>query len=355
MDRIKEFFQDLLDRIRDIDLDFFKDFNIRELNFTKILKKINFHVVFVALLLIILLIIGVRLYNWNNSSKQLDNTEDTSGKFDRETLDNLVPYTYDAEPKAPEDMVIACFGNAPFADNIGQEDNLANIIAEKTGATVYNFAFPDSYLSSTSYFVEGASNDLFSLYWLTTVFAVDNDVIVKNYLESAPDTPIQTKATLSLLQNLDFNTVDVIAIMYDGSDYLAGRGMYNSDDSTNIAHFGGALEASIQLIKEEFPHIHIIVMSPPYAYALNEDGSYADSTITTFGEEGPLASYVQYESNVCYKMFASFVDTFYGSLSELDTDITLKDHIHLTSEGRQRAADEFMEAYDHYLKFRNAE
>ena len=331
-----------MDRIKN----FFKDLDLKDL-----LSRINFHIVFLCMVLVIMATIFLRLYNWNSNSKVLDTTEDTSGAFDRETLDSLVPYTYDAEPKDPEDLVIACFGNAPFADNRGQEDNLANIIAERTNATVYNFGFPDSYLSSETVSILGKNNDLFSLYWLTTIFAVDNDVIVDYYLNDAPDTPIEIRATLSLLQNLDFNTVDVIAIMYDGSDYLDGRGMYNSHDSTNIHHFGGALEASIELIHEKFPHIHVIVMSPPYAYALNEDGSYADSTITTFGE-GPLASYVQYESNVCYKMFSSFVDTFYGSLSELDSDVVLRDHIHLSSEGRQRAADEFMEAYEYYLKFR---
>lgn len=353
MDRIKDFFLDLSDRIRDLDLDAVKNF-FNNLNLGKLLRKINLHVIVLGLILIIAVTIGVRLHSWNTNTKELDDIEDT-GKFDRETLDNLVPYTYDAEAKDPEDMVIACFGNAPFADNMGKEDNLANIIAEKTNATVYNFGFPNSYLScKTNSSITTANDDLFSLYWLTTVFALDNDIIVDNYLNDAPDTPLQTKATLSLLQNLDFNTVDVIAIMYDGSDYLDGRGMYNSGDSTNIQHFGGALEASIDLIHQTFPHIQVIVMSPPYAYALNADGTYADSTITTFGE-GPLASYVQYESNVCYKMFASFVDTFYGSLSELDSDQVLVDNIHLSSEGRQRAAEEFMEAYNYYLKFRNAE
>lgn len=334
-----------MDRIKD----FFKDLDLKD-----ILAKINFHVVFLGLVVVIMAAIFLRLHSWDSNSKVLGNTEDTSGAFDRETLDYLVPYTYDAEPKDPEDMVIACFGNAPFADNRGQSDNLANIIAEKTNATVYNFAFPNSYLSSETVSITDKNNDLFSLYWLTTIFALDNDIIVSNYLNDAPNTPVETKATLSLLQNLDFNTVDVIAIMYDGNDYLDGRGMYDSNDSTNIHHFGGALEASIALIQEKFPHIHVIVMSPPYAYALNADGTYADSTITTFGE-GPLASYVQYQSNVCYKMFASFVDTFYGSLSEMDSDVVLKDNIHLSSEGRQRAAEEFMEAYNYYLKFRNKE
>lgn len=326
---------------------------MKNINFKKILRSLNPHIIFLGLILVVGITIGFRLYLWNANPNVLDHIEDVDGKFDRETLDNLVPYTYDADKKEPEDMIIACFGNAPFADDRNTENNLANLIADRTGATVYNFAFENSYLSSETVSITGKNNDLFSLYWLTTIFAVDNDVIVDYYLDDAPDTSVETKATLSLLQNLDFNTVDVIAIMYDASDYLDGRKMYSAEDSTNISRFAGALKASIELIQEKFPHIQIIVMSPAYAYALNADGTYADSTVTTFNNEGPLASYIQYESMACYDSLVSFVDNFYGSLSELDADVVLKDHLHLSVEGRNRAADAFTDAFNYYLKYRN--
>lgn len=317
------------------------------------LRKINFHYVFLGLVVLIILFVALRLFIWNNRAHTIEPNTGNSSDFDTETLDNLVPYMFETEPKEPEDMVIACFGNAPFADDRNEDYNLANIIARKTGATVYNFSFEDSYLSCKNYALEAGSNDLFSLYWLTTIFAVDNDMIVEQYLEATPDADPERVATLSLLQNLDFNTVDVITIMYDGSDYLDCRGMYNRDDSENIRHFGGALEASIKLIKEQFPHIQIIVMAPPYAYGLEEDGTYVDSTLKTYGEEGPLASYVTYQSEVCYKTFTTFIDVFYDSLSYFVADEILEDHIHLTKEARELAAEEFMEGWEYYLKFRN--
>ncbi len=320
----------------------------------EIVSKLNFHYVFFGLIALIALVAVLRLVAWDNRAHVLDNTENpNSTEFDTETLDNLVPYTYEIEPKDPKDMTIACFGNAPFSDDFGQENNLASIIADKTGATVYNFAFEDSYLSCEKPTLKKGHNDLFSLYWLTTIFTLDNDIIVDQYLATKPDISLERKATLSLLQNLDFNTVDVIAIMYDGSDYLAERGMYNYDDSTNIRHFGGALEASIELIQKTFPHIQIIVLSAPYAYGLEEDGTLVDSTLKTYGDEGPLASYVQYESDVCYKMFTTFIDTFYGSVSYFSAADLLKDHIHLTPEARELVADEFMEGFNYYVKYRN--
>ena len=318
-------------------------------------SRINFHYVFLGLIALIFVVIAVRLYVWDNSAELIDPGTEDSTEFDTEPLDNLVPYTYEAAPKDPEDMVIACFGNAPFADDMGKESNLANMIADKTGATVYNFSFADSYLSCKEPELETGHNDLFSLYWLTTVFTIENDVIVNDYLAAKPNTPVEVKATLSLLQNLDFNMVDVIAIMYDGSDYLDCRGMYNRDDSTNIRHFGGALEASINLIQDTFPHIQIIVMSPPYAYGLEEDGTLVDSTLKTYGEEGPLASYVQYQSDVCYKTFTTFIDTFYGSVNYYKADQLLKDHLHLTEEARELVAEEFMEGFEYYVKHRNKE
>lgn len=318
------------------------------------LSKINFHMVFAAAMLIIIALVYFRLHAWNNRSLVIDDDDGTSTEFDTERLDNFVPYTYEnASPKAAEDMVIACFGNAPFTDHKDTSFGLANLIEAKTGATVYNFGFEDSYLSCKNAVLQPGSNDFFSLYWLTTIFAVDNDIIVDEYLAARPDISLERKATLSLLQNLDFNTVDVVAIMYDGSDYLDERGMYNRDDSQNICHFAGALEASIQLMKEYYPHLEIIVLSAPYAYGLEDDGSYIDSTLKTYGQEGPLASYVQYESEACYNTYTTFIDTFYGSVSYYTADALLEDHIHLTDEARELIAKDFMRGFDYYLKYRN--
>ncbi len=347
MDKLKDILAAFMDKLRRT----FSDFDMDKLK--SILSRINIHYVFLGLVICIIAFIGIRLYNWNQGTQFEEPSSEDAAKFDTETLDNLVPYTYETEPKDPEDMIIACFGNAPFADDENSEDNLANIIADKTGATVYNFSFADSYLSTTQHILEAGSNDLFSLYWLTTIWAVDNDIIVEQYLNAVPDAPMEIKATLSLLQNLDFNTVDVITIMYDGSDYLDCRGMYNRGDSKNITHFGGALEASLELIKEYYPHIQIIVMSPTYAYGLEEDGTLVDSTIKTYGDEGPLASYVQYQHEVCYKSLVTFIDTFYGSVSYFTAEDLLEDHIHLTPEARELVAEQFMEGFDYYMKYRN--
>ncbi len=320
-----------------------------------VLKRNLVHIVFFLLLILIIGIIAVRLHAWDNSASTVDLSDVDSSAFDREVLDYFTPYTYDGDPvNDQEETVIAFFGNSPFADDYGTEDCLAEMIGELADATVYNFAVADSTLACENTEIEYVSGDrdLFGLYWLTTIFTVDNDHLVTT-AEDIGYYSVEDLAKLSLLQNLDFTNVDIIAIMYDLSDYLEVREMYDYEETTNITHFAGALEASIELIQTYYPHIQIIVMSPTYGYVVAEDGSYQDSSQVTFDGEGTLGSYVQYEADVCYKMFVSFVDNYYGTISIEEADEYLLDNKHISVEGRELLTERFMEAYEYYLKYQS--
>ena len=63
------------------------------------------------------------------------------------------------------------------------------------------------------------------------------------------------------LFDLDLNTVDSIVLMYDASDYLAGRIKETSENVSNPHTFCGNMYAGIDLLQKTYPHIQIIVMS----------------------------------------------------------------------------------------------
>ncbi|MCD7805918.1 MAG: hypothetical protein LUH19_01090 [Lachnospiraceae bacterium] len=320
-----------------------------------VMKKMNIHVVFFVLIFLILGIIVLRLYLWNNNGQTVDLSNVNSSDFDREVLDYFTPYTYTGDPvNDQEQTVIAFFGNSPLADDAGTKDCLAEMIGEETGAAVYNFAVADSLLSCEDTDIDYANGDrdLFSLYWLTTIYTNDNDTLLSN-ARSSGAYRLEEIAILSMLVNLDFNEVDVIVIMYDLSDYLAGRRMYDYENTRDITKWGCALEECLDLIQTSYPHIQIIVMSPTYGYALDEDGNYVDSSIMTYNDEGTLGSYIQYEADVCYSMFCSFVDNYYGTISVEEADEYLLDYKHISVEGRQLLAGRFMEAYEYYLKYQS--
>lgn len=312
---------------------------------------INMHVIFAVTALLIIIGIVVSINNWGIRINLDEIFKDGQGEYS-DTFDSILPLMTDAE--LPEDdgvTTIVCFGNAPFADDRESKDNLANIIAKKADATVYNCSISGSYLGALheTYLPEEEPMDAYNFYWLTHL-AVGSPVH-ENFANSAAvlgkDTPPEADEVYNILTTLDFNTVDVIAIMYDASDYLIGNPMYDDANNTNITCFTGNLEAGIELLKSVYPHIRIIVMSPTYAYALDTNGEYLSSDQITYGWD-VLSTYVIKQADSSSYQGVSFIDHLYGTITEDNASKYLTDHIHLNVKGREKVADRFIDALTRY-------
>jgi len=310
----------------------------------------NPHIIFLAVFLILLVCVIMKFVNWGEriDISQIESSND--GKY-YDVLDQFLPLM-DANGKVVETGevdTIVCFGNAPFADNRDSEDNLANMIAKETGATVYNCSVGSSYLASEwpHFDAAQAPMDAYCFYWLVTYATTDG--LITDYFKNAnialgDAAPEEAQEVLDMLLTIDFNEVDVITIMYDASDYLMGHGMYDDLKDTNIQTFTGNLEAGIELIQANYPHIRIIVMSPTYAYALDENGDYVSSDMYVYGDMDVLSTYVikEYASSAARNV--SFVDHLYGTITEANCDEYLTDHLHLNTEGRKLVLQRFMDA-----------
>jgi lysophospholipase L1-like esterase len=319
----------------------------------QIKRFINIHTI--LLLVFILLIAGVvyRFFNWGQRidpndffSENHENTPDTFDLF----LPNM-----DAEGNIISDRdtvsTIVCFGNAPFADDRDSEDNLANIIAAKTGATVYNCSIGGSYLAAENDTINTSHHplDAYNFYWLVHV-AVKSPIYDRCERAAqtlGEDAAPEAAEVYETLWNLDFNDVDVVVIMYDASDYLAGHEMYNDSNATDIQQFTGNLEAGIELLQTTYPWVRIIVMSPTYAFAVNEEGEYVSSDMYTYGWD-VLSTYAIKEHDSCLDRNVSFVDHLYGTINEDNAQDYLTDNLHLNTAGRELVADRFLEALYYY-------
>lgn len=314
-------------------------------------KKFSIHYIFFIILAIIAVYAIVRLVIWNIGTK--DTTEITQDDtYDIESMDYILPLNPKFLEGREDDGIttVVCLGNAPFADAWGEESNLASLIEKEMGedAVVYNCSVADSYMTAFNpTFTTEYAYDAFSFYWLTTVLAVDNDVIIDSALGALEEVPAELQESMDTLRSIDFEQVDVIAVMYDASDYLDGRKTINSDNPTDIQHFTGSLAAGIQLIQQVYPHIRIMVMSPTYAYAVDENGEYQSSDIVDYGM-GSLATYAILESNVCYENSVSYIDNIYASVNADNADDYLVDHIRLNEEGRELLAKRFVECLNMY-------
>ena len=323
----------------------------------KLPKFINIHVIFVLVVIAIVVFILFRLSNWGVHVDLDEIFKDGPGTYE-DTLDTMLPLMDENYSiiTFEEPATIVAFGNAPFADDRDSEDNLANIIADETGATVYNCSIEGSYLAAQNgYFDEDiAPMDIFGFYWLASLAV---DAPIDPYFEAAKKElmlensyPEEADEVIETIKTLDFNTVDVVVIMYDATDYLQGHGMYNDLDSTDIQQFTGNLEAGIMLMQDIYPHIRFIVMSPTYAYAVDEDGNYVSSDQYTYGEQDVLSTYVIKQCGSCNSLGVSFVDHLYGTITEDNAKEYLVDNLHLNVKGRELVAERFAYFLNYYNK-----
>ena len=313
----------------------------------------KWHILFAAAVIAIICLVGYRILNYG----VLKNLDDYDGSTGDEVFD--APFSLEAaggsRTEDPDGVTtIVAFGNAPFADDRDSADSLANLIGASTKATIYNVSVSGSYLAADGATLSSsiAPLDAFNFYWLTTAFCLrNNDYIYQDIFQTLGDSlPPDGLEAYNTLLSIDFSTVDVIAIMYDGADYLAGHNMYSDDNDTDIQQFTGNLEAGIELIKQTYPDIRISVMSPTYAYAVDEDGNYVSSDQYRYGNQDVLSTYVIKEYESCYRQYVTFIDNLYGTVTEDNASDYLTDNIHLNLEGRKKVAERFIYYLNYYNK-----
>ncbi len=318
-----------------------------------------FRVLHIALLTVFLLFICGLVYKIANFGVHVDLSEifkDGPGTYE-DNFDTILPL-FDAEGNPVykhygEGTTIVAFGNAPFADDRSSEDNLATLIAQMTGATVYNCSVSGSYLAADGDSLDAAAHpmDIFNFYWLcslATGYHEDTDAEFHKGMDLLGDSaPAEAWDVYNTLTSVDLATVDVVVVMYDGSDYLAGHPMYNDAKDTDVTQFTGNTEAGIELLHYFYPNLRIIVMSPTYAYGLDENGDYISSDIQRYGWD-VLSTYVIKQYASCNSRGVTFVDNLYGTINEDQAPEYLTDHLHLNLAGRKKVAERFVYALNYF-------
>lgn len=320
---------------------------------------INIHVV---LLVVVVVTISFILYKYLSWGQIVDPEENAAGADDyvAQSYDNILPLT-DSEgnmmaPNLDDGFSIAIFGNGPFAEDRDSADGLANMLAEASGATVYNCSVSGSYLASTQPAPDMAVNpwDAFTFYWMS-LFSTDlevNDYFAEAVTALGADAPPEASQVHDILSTLDFDTVDVIVVMYDAADYFAGRPAYSTETIPDIQSFAGNLKVGLEILKQQHPNTRIIVMSPTYAFSdqQDENGDYVSSDIMRYGED-VLSTYVIKASESASALQVSFVDNFYVTFNEDNATDYLSDHTHLNSAGRKKVIDRLLYALNYYNLF----
>ena len=307
-------------------------------------RKIGLGVILGAVIALVLVITGVSLLLWNRGTLTTWDREEENTKFDVEVQDVI----FAQDPKTLEGHVddgvttILCLGNDPFSDDL-TETGLADQIGSLGDAVVINASFPGSKVACENPIyntdTQEGIDDAFNLYYVCSSIARDDYTAMANIVPFKNDEALT--AGLEALQNTDFDTVDIIAIMYDASDYVEASPVDNPNNDVDIQTYTGSIRASIELLQETYPYIRIVFMSPTFGYYVDEDGQWYNGNETDLGN-GTIPTYWQRAIDTVSSLGVSFLDNYYGSINENNYSKFMISSLHLNNAGRQQIAEHFV-------------
>ena len=302
---------------------------------------VNLNLILLAAIVLVLGFSAYRLYRWNKGTVDYhyDPNEQTTD-FDVEVMDNLIPLAPDKREGYVDDGVttILCLGDDPFSLELG-ENGLAQQIAKKTGATVYNGSFTGTTMAAQfASYNDGYILDAFSFSYVAKSLASGDFELMKTAASYSYDENFAK--TAQMLSELDLNSVDMICVMYDGSDYINKRPCDDPNALYAEITYTGALRSGVKAIQEAYPHIRIVVMSHTFCHSIDENGNFQNGDRTYLGH-GTLSHYLQKELDATMDVSVSFIDNFYGSINEDNYLDYMTDYIHFNDAGRELLAQRF--------------
>lgn len=306
-------------------------------------RNVNIHAVLLAAIVVIIGLIAVRLYIWNKGTPSDYDPNDQTTAFDVEAMDNIIPLAPEKLEGHEDDGIttILCLGDDPFSLDRG-EGGLAEQIAEKTGAVVYNGAFTGTTIAAqNAEYADWYYLDAFSFSYVANALASGDFDLMKQAAAYSYDEAFSQ--TISTLESVNMNDVDVLCIMYDASDYINKRPCDDPNAPYDIITYTGALRSGISVIQETYPHIRIAVMSHTFCHHVNDEGNFENGDRVDLGN-GTLSHYLQKELDASSDCGVSFIDNFYGTINEDNYLDYMTDYIHFNDAGREKLARRFTES-----------
>lgn len=304
--------------------------------------RLNWHIILLAAILIIAAIAIIKLVIWNIGTKSDYDPNNLAEGYDVEALDTIIPLS-ETKLEGHEDdgiTTILCLGNNPLTDEKGSNGFTAQL-AEQTGATVYNGGFPDSTIGARySTYNEGYAKDNFNLPYVAD--SICSGDFSKMEAAASLEQDAKFMEAVETLKQIDYSKVDMIAIVYDASDYLALIPSDNPNDPHELSTYTGGLRNAIEDIQATYPYIRIVVMSHTFAQAVDENGNYVNGGSTDLGN-GALPHYLLKEVDVSISCGVSIIDNFYGTINEDNYKDYMTDHLHLNDAGRKLMAERLAE------------
>lgn len=150
------------------------------------------------------------------------------------------------------------------------------------------------------------------------------------------------------LMNIDFNKVDILLLEYGVNDYHAGIKIWE-DINSSEAYFTYVYEKGIKLLKETYPDLKIVIVSPTYTWYYNKNGKKMISCEEYNTGYGTLEDYVDAQKKLADSLGVGFIDLYrdaYNHNSLSMCKLYTLDGLHPNEVGRKVICNEIY----NYLK-----
>ncbi len=295
-----------------------------------------------AVIALVILFCVIKVLVWNKGTRyKFDGPEDPSS-LDSEAMDYFA--TMDAsllEGRDDSETHILFLGDDIFSYG-SAESSIPDRVADATGATVYNCAFPkSSFACRYDTFNDQYCTDIFSFVRIAYCIKSNDYALLDAYKTAADIYNSSFDETIERLKAVDFNKIDIIFLGYGMFDYLNGHMTTDVNDEKAICAMTGALYTGIDVIHETYPHIRFAVMAPTFCYYDEGDGTLSAGDVRRVGAtDENLGGYVVALRAMCEIIGVSFIDNYFGIPLNAETaQEYLVDSVHVNDAVRGLITD----------------
>lgn len=220
----------------------------------------------------------------------------------------LVWFTWLKQIPSPErqDVKVVIFGDS-IMGQCRDETSIAAKLQAFLGVPVYNSALGGTCFGRIDSEMRlGYTKDCLNMVALATAIQM-GDFGVQKSTRIRENATEYFSETIEGLTEIDFNAVEVVFLEYGLNDYHAGTRLFNEEDPYDEYTFTGAIRSSVRTLREAYPHLRIILVTPTYTWY-----TYHHLTCEEYNPGGgTLDQYVDAELQVAGELGVEVIDVYH--------------------------------------------
>lgn len=221
------------------------------------------------------------------------------------------------------------------------DTSIPALTAAQLETTVINGAFGGTTMSQQnrenrdSYYRDGLSFSQLARAIAAEDFGTQQTIRTREYVT------MNFRDIVDELDAVDYSSIKTAVISYGMNDYTTGSPISNPLDPDDPYTVEGAMRTGIKLLRQAYPGLRIIFISPTYCWLVDPVGTGGETCETNDYGGGYLESYVEAQRRVAAECGVEFLDLyhdFYPHERYQDWQIYTEDGMHPNEAGRQLVA-----------------